>query len=153
MEKRLRRAVTGAYVWCAHLPPPWPQNCSSSSCIHFRPPSVSQVRSQHRAITHRQGFQVEVARPSATRNSLDTCDLGHILLITNARDSERLIVSTAFARELRFSWSALRFELDTYHGDALPTELTGLVARTEHSALGRCPYLQFRPRAVLHQVS
>ena len=31
-----------------------------------------------------------------------------------------------------------------YHGDALPTELTGLVARTEHSALGRCSCLQFR---------
>src|SRR5215469_13907967 len=40
-----------------------------------------------------------------------------------------------------------------YHGDALPTELTGLVARTEHSALGRCSCLQFRPGAVLRQVT
>ncbi len=72
---------------------------------------------------------------------------------SNRTDLERLIACTTVTHEVHFRWSALRFELDTYHGDALPTELTGLVARTEHSALGRCSYLQFRPGTVLRQVS
>jgi hypothetical protein len=39
---------------------------------------------------------------------------------------KRLTVCTAVATIVCFRWSAQRFELDTYHGDALPTELRGL---------------------------
>ena len=38
---------------------------------------------------------------------------------------ERLICCTTVAASLRFRWSAHRFERDSYHGDALPTELKG----------------------------
>ena len=40
---------------------------------------------------------------------------------------ERLIVCTALGRDLDSRRSAQRFERDTYHGDALPTELRGRV--------------------------
>jgi len=56
-----------------------------------------------------------------------TCDLRHIDKIFLGLDLKRLIRCTAVIVTLYFCWSALRFELDTYHGDALPTELTGPV--------------------------
>ena len=40
-------------------------------------------------------------------------------------DLERLTSSTAVDALVRFRRSAQRFELDTYYGDALPTELMG----------------------------
>jgi hypothetical protein len=40
---------------------------------------------------------------------------------------QRLIRCTALGTIQRRRWSAQRFEQDSYHGDALPTELTGPV--------------------------
>ena len=42
---------------------------------------------------------------------------------------QRLIRCTPLGTIRRLRWSAQRFELDSYHGDALPTELTGPVFR------------------------
>ena len=41
------------------------------------------------------------------------------------RNPERLIWRTAVGTYVHLRWSVQRFERDTYHGDALPTELTG----------------------------
>lgn len=38
---------------------------------------------------------------------------------------QRLICCTPLGTIRRLRWSARRFERDSYHGDALPTELTG----------------------------
>jgi hypothetical protein len=52
---------------------------------------------------------------------------------------ERLITRTPVSDDLRFRRSAQRFELDTYHGDALPTELTGRVFSCLTWSCAICP--------------
>jgi len=49
----------------------------------------------------------------------------HIFRPENPPDLERLITSTAVRRDCVPAAQYRRFELDTYHGDALPTELKG----------------------------
>jgi hypothetical protein len=55
------------------------------------------------------------------------CDLHHIFKPKSQSILERLTVFTPVAAILRFRRSEQRFERDSYHGDALPTELTGPV--------------------------
>jgi hypothetical protein len=55
------------------------------------------------------------------------CDLRRIGKIISDSNLERLINCTALKSHLRIRRSAHRFEQDSYHGDALPTELTGPV--------------------------
>jgi hypothetical protein len=47
------------------------------------------------------------------------------LLARRDMNIQRLIVRTALGCHLRSCRSVQRFERDTYHGDALPTELRG----------------------------
>src|ERR1035441_1575882 len=54
-------------------------------------------------------------------------DLRHIFLSVGRAILEHLITRTALGCDLEARRSAQRFERDTYHGDALPTELRGLV--------------------------
>jgi hypothetical protein len=49
---------------------------------------------------------------------------------TIGRFLERLIECTAVVYHLHYRSSVHRFERDTYHGDALPTELRGVVQAT-----------------------
>jgi hypothetical protein len=54
-------------------------------------------------------------------------DLRHILKAHRKRNPERLIWRTAVGAHIRLRCSVQRFEQNTYHGDALPTELTGML--------------------------
>ena len=54
-------------------------------------------------------------------------DLRHIFLSVGRAILEHLITRTALGCDLEARRSAQRFERDTYHGDALPTELRGRV--------------------------
>src|ERR1017187_1590898 len=54
-------------------------------------------------------------------------DLRHIFLSVGRAILEHLITRTALGCDLEARRSAQRFELDTYHGDALPTELRGRI--------------------------
>jgi len=53
------------------------------------------------------------------------CDERHTIAPVRVSDSRTSIARTALDYHLHFHRSAQRFERDTYHGDALPTELRG----------------------------
>ena len=52
-------------------------------------------------------------------------DFRHFGLLAELAAIERLTERTPVSQHLRFRRSAQRFERDTYHEDALPTELRG----------------------------
>jgi hypothetical protein len=79
------------------------------------------------------------------------CDLCHICTVRPGAAIEHLIVCTAVSRHLRFSRSAQRFERDTYHGDALPTELRGR-RLSNHRAKRAYTALAAHPNSTLSQV-
>jgi hypothetical protein len=79
-----------------------------------------------------------LCRPSQGRGSHALQrDLRHIFGAVTGRPLERLIARTALDCHLHSRSSAQRFERDTYHGDALPTELRGRVLN--------CPTCGFAP--------
>jgi hypothetical protein len=97
-------------------------------------PGTRLKRSVLRAGAGKETSEVSYGQPPSS----------HSFQVIARASLQRLIRCTALGAIVHLRRPAHRFEQDPYHGDALPTELTGLVARAEHSALGRGSFLQFR---------
>jgi hypothetical protein len=92
------------------------------------------VQAERRAWSELQGGPMAPSTPahvllahSHPMKSSIRCDFRHTHLARWNIEIERLITRTALSRHLHDRRSVQRFERDTYHGDALPTELRGRV--------------------------
>ena len=80
-----------------------------------------------RATPTKMEFLALLPRLATSERGALRCDFRHVRATHGGAKIERLISRTALGCHLRFRRSVQRFERDTYHGDALPTELRGRV--------------------------